>query len=147
MAKEYIHLPEAKKRLVIGWPGNLQENKMAGDIERRTSQRHRAVQGTYVVTPAKIGHLIDISPEGLSFSSVDRGEWLGEPFEIEILAGDKEFYLGKIMACSVNADQNRNYQPDQPFSKNRYHVKFTHLTKKQKFQLEYFILTNTVKPE
>ena len=110
MAKEYIHLPEAKKRLVIGWPGNLQENKMAGDIERRTSQRHRAVQGTYVVTPAKIGHLIDISPEGLSFSSVDRGEWLGEPFEIEILAGDKEFYLGKIMACSVNADQNRNYQ-------------------------------------
>ena len=128
-------------------PGNTQENKMAGERERRTSQRHRAVQGTYVVTATKIGQLVDISPEGLSFSSIDRGEWPGEPFEIEILAGDKEFYLGKIMARSVNADQGSNFQPDQLISKKRYHVEFTRLTKKQKFQLEYFILTHTVKPE
>ena len=120
---------------------------MVGERERRTSQRHRAAPGVYVVTATKIGRLVDISPAGLSFSSVDRGEWLGESFEIEILAGDKEFYLGKMMARSVHAEQNGNYRPDQPISESRYHVEFTRLTKKQKFQLEYFILTHTVKPE
>jgi len=120
---------------------------MSGEIERRTSQRHRAEQGSYVVTATKIGRLVDISPEGLSFTSVDRGEWPGEPFEIEILAGDMEFYLGKILARSVNADQRSKYRPDQPISETRYHVEFTGLTKKQKLQLEYFILTHMVKPE
>ncbi len=99
-------------------------------------------KNAYAATPTKLGPLLEISLSGLTFSSVDRGTWPGESFTLEIVAGEKEFYLGNINAHLVQDDtQDLTYRPDNQPAEHIYRVKFERLSKKQSFQLQYFLLS------
>ena len=98
-------------------------------------------KNSYVATATKLGPIVDISLSGLTFSSIDRGTWPEESFALEIVAGEKEFYLGKIMARLINDSQNVEYRPDNPVAEHLYSVQFSRLSKKQSFQLQYFLMS------
>jgi hypothetical protein len=99
------------------------------------------LKNSYVATPTKLGSIVDISLSGLSFSSVDRGTWPGESFTLEIVAGEKEFYLGKIKSQLINDGQKVDYHPDNQVAEHVYQVQFSQLSKKQSFQLQYFLMS------
>jgi len=124
-------------------------------IERRRSKRYKAVEGAYAaISPNsnKLGQIIDISMGGLCFKYIDtlnKSEEPGKRNEESIFLSSMGYYVGDLPFQTI-ADYEMTDTPSFSSMKVRKrHVKFTDLTFKQLFDLDYYLKNNVaeqVKP-
>ncbi len=109
-------------------------------IERRRDPRFRIKDNIFVAVIGRVGSLLDISTNGLSFA-VDADEHFatGKTLYLDIFGENNSFSM-KDVPFQVASEVMVN--PCSPFSiviRRRYGVKFGDLSNTQKSQLEYFI--------
>ena len=115
-------------------------------IERRRNKRYRAVDGAYAaISPNsnKLGQIIDISMGGLAFKYiVTNGNEVAKVPEDAIFLCSMGYYVGDLPFKTV-ADYEMDEAPSFSAMKVRVrHVKFTDLTFKQLFDLDYYLRNN-----
>lgn len=124
-------------------------------IERRRNKRYKAVEGAYAaISPnsKRLGQIIDISMGGLCFKYIDTANKPEEPEkrnEESIFLSSMGYYVGDLPFQTI-ADYEITDTPSFSAMKVRKrHVKFTDLTLKQLFDLDYYLRNNAaeqVKP-
>lgn len=129
------------KRVSVYGRGAL--SKIIELAERRKPKRFRIESGAFVVYRSKrLGRIVDISMDGLSFSHVERDGNPRELRELDIFLIDRDFYLEKL---PLDADSVvKSYRPS--FSSiylGQYTVKFGELTKRQRSKVEYLVRNYT----
>jgi hypothetical protein len=116
-------------------------------VERRKFRRFRVKHPAFVVfntQPTKLGEILDISMNGLSFRyMVDSEELVNQSRELDILFGDDDFYLDKLLFRTVADRMTGNGLPFSTMIMRRRSVQFCELAESQQSQLEYFIKHNT----
>lgn len=117
-------------------------------IERRKNRRYKAVKGAYAaISPNsnKIGQIIDISMGGLCFKYINTENKSEEPVnrnEESIFLSSMGYYVGDLPFQTI-ADYEIMDRPSFSSMKVRKrHVKFTDLTFKQLFDLDYYLKNN-----
>ncbi len=117
-------------------------------IERRKNKRYKAVEGAYAaISPNsnKIGQIIDISMGGLCFKYINTENKSEEPVnrnEKSIFLSSVGYYVGDLPFQTI-ADYEITDRPSFSSMKVRKrHVKFTDLTFKQLFDLDYYLKKN-----
>ncbi|MBW1859753.1 MAG: hypothetical protein JRI70_06675 [Deltaproteobacteria bacterium] len=115
-------------------------------IELAKRRRHKTFQiesSAFVVYHSnKLGRIVDISMDGLSFSHVERDGTPRKLRDLDVFLIDRDFYL-KNVPVEANSVV-KTYQPS--FSSiylGRYTVQFGELTKKQRSRIEYLIRNHT----
>lgn len=124
-------------------------------IERRRNKRYKAVEGAYAaISPnsKRLGQIIDISMGGLCFKYIDtpnKSEGPEKKDEESIFLSSMGYYVGDLPFQTI-ADYEITDTPSFSSMKVRKrHVKFTDLTLKQLFDLDYYLKNNVseqVKP-
>jgi hypothetical protein len=116
-------------------------------VERRKFRRFRVKHPAFVVfntQPTKLGEILDVSMNGLSFRyMVDSEELVNQSRELDILYGDDDFYLDKLHFRTVADRMTNNGLPFSTMIMRRRGVQFCELVEAQQSQLEYFIKHNT----
>ena len=94
---------------------------------------------------SKLGQIIDISPQGLSFRYTVTGTQANEAFELDIFLAGDGFYLEKIPFKTVSDRKlpKKVYNGHLPM--RRCGVQFGQLMPIQMAQLKHFIQTHTIK--
>lgn len=117
-------------------------------IERRKHKRYKAVEGAYAaISPKsnKLGQIIDISMGGLCFKYIDTEDESEEPEkrnEESIFLSSMGYYVGDLPFQTI-ADYEITDTPSFSSMKVRKcHIKFTDLTFKQLFDLDYYLKNN-----
>lgn len=96
--------------------------------------------------PARMGEIVEISQEGLSFQHVENDADITKFSEMDILYTDDDFHLSRL---PIKAVKETAVEADVPFdvlSMTKLTVKFKGLTRKQKGQLNH-LLENYVSPK
>jgi hypothetical protein len=111
--------------------------------ERRKHKRFQIERGAFVVYHSnKLGRIVDISMDGLSFSHVERDRTTRKLHDLDIFLIDRDFYLENV---PLQVDSTvKSYQPS--FSSiylGQYTVQFGDLTKRQRSKIEYLIRNHT----
>nr|WP_320017364.1 PilZ domain-containing protein [uncultured Desulfobacter sp.] len=119
-------------------------------IERRKNKRYKAVEGAYAaISPNsnKIGQIIDISMGGLCFKYInteDKSKKSVHRNEESIFLSSLGYYVGDLPFQTI-ADYEITDTPSFSSMKVRKrHVKFTDLTFKQLFDLDYYLKENVL---
>ena len=115
--------------------------KKKDTVEQRNHKRHPVQNGALVVLKpeyVKLGHIIDISMDGLAFRYVDEKQPSGRPSELEIFFADNRFHLDKVPCKTVS-----DFVTDPLIGFRRCNVRFKELTDNQKSLLEDFIHNHT----
>jgi hypothetical protein len=119
--------------------------------ERRKFRRFRVKNPAFVVfntEPTKLGEIIDISMSGLSFRyMVDSEELVNQSRELDILFGDDDFYLDRLLFVTISDRMTSNGLPFSTMLMRRRGVQFSDLSAPQQSELEYFITHNTSREE
>ena len=117
-------------------------------IERRRNKRYKAVEGAYAaISPNshKLGQIIDISMGGLCFKYIDTAvssETTNQSREEAIFLSSMGYYVGDLPFKTI-ADYEVTDTPSFSSMKVRKrHVRFTDLTFKQLFDLDYYLRNN-----
>jgi len=119
----------------------MTSNKDKEMVEQRKHQRHQVQADAFVVfTPyhEKLGHIIDISMDGLAFRYTDVGQPSNESSKLDMFFADNRFHLNKVPFKTIS-----DYEIDPLMSFRRCGVQFGQLTDNQKIQLTHFIKTYT----
>lgn len=109
--------------------------------ERRKFKRFQVKDRVFVLLGpdfTEFGQIIDISRDGLSFRYINGAKSQSDPFEIDILFGDKGFYLERLSLVPVSDCAEKNGFSLRPLMRRRC-VQFGDLMPNQISQLEYFI--------
>jgi len=117
-------------------------------IERRKNKRYKAVEGAYAaISPNshKLGQIIDLSMGGLSFKYIDtsNGDEESEKTpETAVFLSSMGYYVGDL-PFQIIADYEVTNTPSFSSMKVRKrHVKFSDLSFKQLFDLDYYLRNN-----
>lgn len=118
-------------------------------VERRKNKRYKAVEGAYAaVSPNshKLGQIIDISMGGLSFKYIDTSnddskEDTRLPDET-IFLSSMGYYVGDLPFKTVADYEVTNAPSFSSMKVRKRHVKFTDLSFKQLFDLDYYLRNN-----
>lgn len=119
----------------------MTNNKDKEIVEQRKRQRYQVQDDAFVVfTPhhEKLGHIIDISMDGLAFRYTDVGRPSNKSSELDMFFADNRFHLNKVPFETIS-----NHETDSLMSLRRCGVQFGQLTDNQKIQLTHFIKTCT----
>jgi len=114
-------------------------------VERRKHKRSEVQDDTFVLLRSddtKLGTLINITMNGLTFHYIGREEALSELAQLGILLPDNHFYLFKV-PCKIISDLKLYKNHPSPISMRRCGVQFGELTQSQASQLQYFIQNYT----
>jgi hypothetical protein len=113
--------------------------KVIALAERRRGKRFQVQNGAFVVYHSnKLGRIVDINMEGLSFSHVERDRKPRKLRYIDIFLIDRDFYLEKIPLVADSVV--KSYKPSiRSIYFGEYTVQFGDLTNRQKSQIEYLI--------
>jgi hypothetical protein len=114
-------------------------------VERRKHKRSEVQDDTFVLLRSddtKLGTLINITMNGLTFHYIGREEALSELAQLGILLPDNHFYLFKV-PCKIISDLKLYKNHPSPISMRRCGVQFGELTQSQVSQLQYFIQNYT----
>lgn len=114
-------------------------------VERRKHKRSEVQDDTFVLLRSddtKLGTLINITMNGLTFHYIGREEALSELAQLGILLPDSHFYLFKV-PCKIISDLKLYKNHPSPISMRRCGVQFGELTQSQASQLQYFIQNYT----
>jgi hypothetical protein len=110
--------------------------------EQREEKRFRVEDGSFVVlknsADPKVGRIIDISTNGLTFSYIGRDGPLQESTELSIFSEDCSFGLYRL-PCEVVSDLGPNISYLTPVSIRECKVKFGKLNQNQMSELNGFI--------
>jgi hypothetical protein len=111
--------------------------------KRRKHRRFQIESSAFVVYHSnKLGRIVDISMDGLSFSHVERDRTPRKLRDLDIFLIDRDFYLENV---PLRVDSIvKSYQPS--FSSiylGQYTVQFGDLTKRQRSRIEYLIRNHT----
>jgi hypothetical protein len=111
--------------------------------KRRRQERFQVKSSAFVVYNSnKLGRVVDISMNGLSFSHVENDKSPGKLRELDIFLIDSDFYLENVPIETGSVI--KTYQPN--FSSiylGQCSVQFGKLTKNQRSQIEFFIRNHT----
>ena len=114
--------------------------------ERRKNRLFFAKNGAFAGlrnNPSKVGQIVDVSPEGLSFCYLADDTQPGESSECDIVLVSESFQLNKIPSRII-WDLTVNEKIDfSSITMMRIGVKFEKLTSEQRGQLSYFIKNYT----
>jgi len=117
-------------------------------VERRKNKRYKAVEGAYAaISPNshKLGQIIDISMGGLSFKYIDTsGETKRQDSlnEEAIFLSSMGYYVGDLPFKIVADYEVTNAPSFSSMKVRKRHLKFTDLTFKQLFDLDYYLRNN-----
>ena len=118
-------------------------------VERRRNKRYKAVEGAYAaVSPNshKLGQIIDISMGGLSFKYIDtsNGSQKNDPMigEDAIFLSSMGYYVGDLPFNTVSDYEVTNAPSFSSMKVRKRHLRFTDLTFKQLFDLDYYLRNN-----
>jgi hypothetical protein len=121
-------------------------------VERRKSKRYRATEGAYAaISPHshKLGQIIDISMSGLAFKYIDTNENdtdSQDSSEETIFLSSMGFYVGDLPFKTISDDEVTNTPSFSSMKVRKRHVKFTDLSFKQLFDLDYYLRNNVAEP-
>lgn len=117
-------------------------------IERRRNKRYKAVDGAYAaISPNsnKLGQIIDISMSGLCFKYIDTANKSDKPEkrnEESIFLSSMGYYVGDLPFQTISDYEMTNTPSFSSMKVRKRHVKFTDLTFKQLFDLDYYLKKN-----
>ena len=111
--------------------------------KRRKQKKSQMESGAFVVYHSnKLGRIVDISMDGLSFSHVEQDRTPRKLRDLDIFLIDRDFYLENV---PLEADSVvKSYQPSfSSIYHGQYSVQFGELTKRQRSKIEYLIRNHT----
>ena len=117
-------------------------------VERRRNKRYKAVEGAYAaISPNshKLGQIIDISMGGLSFKYIDTSNDERDPeliSEDAIFLSSMGYYVGDLPFNTISDYEVTNAPSFSSMKVRKRHLKFTDLTFKQLFDLDYYLRNN-----
>ncbi len=121
-------------------------------VERRKNKRYKAVEGAYAaISPNshKLGQIIDISMGGLAFKYIDTSKDDDNdvhPLEETIFLSSMGYYVGDIPFKTIADYEVTNAPSFSSMKVRKRHVKFTDLSFKQLFDLDYYLRNNVSEP-
>jgi hypothetical protein len=116
-----------------------------GRVERRKHKRFQAAGGAHVIVKpfgGKVGQLIDIGMDGLTFDYIAGEEPSNPQVELDIVMTDSAFCLRNV-PCETISDFETEKVPFTALTIRRCGVQFGELSPYQKAQLEKFIQNHT----
>lgn len=114
-------------------------NEKSRGQERRSSARFSVNDGVLAIHANKPGRILDISKGGVSFEYRDGEEWPEGELTLDILYGEKDFYLDVLPVKTVADRSARN--PGKGI--HRRSLQFGRLSAGQQKQLNYFLKINS----
>lgn len=116
--------------------------KKSGE-ERRSSVRYSVNDGVLAIHANKPGRILDISKGGVSFEYRDGEEWPEGDLTLDVLYGEKDFYLDLLPVETV-AEGACDTQKARKAEKvgHRRSLQFGTLSARQQKQLNYFLKIN-----
>ncbi len=117
-------------------------------VERRRNKRYKAVEGAYAaISPNshKLGQIIDLSMGGLSFKYIDTSNDERDSERISedaIFLSSMGYYVGDLPFKTVSDYEVTNAPSFSSMKVRKRHLKFTDLTFKQLFDLDYYLRNN-----
>jgi hypothetical protein len=116
-------------------------------VERRKNKRYRAKDGAYAaISPhsRRLGQIIDISMGGLSFKYIennDAHEQEKKP-ELSLFLSSLGYYVGDLPFQTIEDCEMTNYPSFSSMKLRKRRVKFTELSFKQLFDLDFYLRNN-----
>ncbi|MCP3876553.1 MAG: PilZ domain-containing protein [Desulfobacteraceae bacterium] len=117
-------------------------------VERRKNKRYKAIEGAYAaISPNshKLGQIIDISMGGLAFKYIDTSnneENNEAPQEETIFLSSMGYYVGDLPFEIISDYEVTNAPSFSSMKVRKRHVKFSDLSFKQLFDLDYYLRNN-----
>lgn len=114
-------------------------------VERRKNKRYRAKEGAYAaISPhsRRLGQIIDISMGGLSFKYIDNSDEQEEKPERSIFLSSLGYYVGELPFKTIEDCEITNYPSFSSMKLRKRRVKFTELSFKQLFDLDFYLRNN-----
>jgi hypothetical protein len=118
-------------------------------VDRRKEQRFKVKEGAYAVLKpytSKLGQIIDISKNGLSFQYVLNSEQALNASHVDILLPDSGFFLDNLQFKPVLESKISKDFSFSTLTVMRYSLEFENLTTDKRNSLEYFIQNHTMGP-
>lgn len=116
--------------------------KKKNSFEKRKHKRLRVHEDAFVVLKPhyeKLGHIIDISIDGLAFRYIDEKGTSGRSSVLDIFFVDNRFHLEKVPFETI-----LDLETDSRMSYRRCSVRFGEMTDNQRSQLNDFIKDYTI---
>jgi len=111
--------------------------------KRRSHRKFQVEDSAFVVYHSnKLGRVVEISRDGLSFSHVEQDHQPRKLRDLDVFLIDKNFYLESVPVKASSVV--KTYQPSfNSIYSGRYTLQFGELTKKQRSKIEYLIRNHT----
>lgn len=116
-------------------------------VERRKNKRYKAKEGAYAaISPhsRRLGQIIDISMGGLSFKYIDNNDEKSENPERSIFLSSLGYYVGELPFQTIEDYEITNYPSFSSMKLRKRRVKFTDLSFKQLFDLDFYLRNNVM---
>ena len=114
--------------------------------ELRDHKRFPVEESTFALLRtkgSKLGRVIDISEDGLSFRYLSIGEQLKGALQLDLISPHHDFSVNNLPVKIISSLEVASEMPFRSITLWRVGVKFGKLTQKQKTRLEYFIQHHT----
>ena len=121
-------------------------------VERRKNKRYKAAEGAYAaISPNshKLGQIIDISMGGLAFKYIDTSTENSEKNPVPedaIFLSSMGYYVGDLPFKTITDYEVTDAPSFSSMKVRKRHVKFTDLSFKQLFDLDYYLRNNVSEP-
>lgn len=122
-------------------------------VDRRKNKRYKANEGAYAaISPnsSKLGQIIDISMGGLAFKYIDTAtdETSSESTAAEetIFLSSMGYYVGDLPFETISDYEVINAPSFSSMRIRKRHIRFTDLSFKQLFDLDYYLKNNISEP-
>ena len=116
-------------------------------VERRKNKRYKAKEGAYAaISPhsRKLGQIVDISMGGLAFKYIDNNDEREDKPERSIFLSSLGYYVGELPFKTIEDYEVTNYPSFSSMKLRKRRVKFTELTFKQLFDLDFYLRNNVI---
>lgn len=110
-----------------------------GVVERRRHKRHKVQDVSAVVGARRVGHMLDMSMGGLSFSYIEYNDLPNEKLELGIVFGKNGRYLEKLPARIVSDNILSHGPQAHPVVIRRCSMQFLAFNEEQEAKLKEFI--------
>jgi len=117
--------------------GFMEEREVVS--ERRRHKRYKMLDVAAVVGDRRLGHILDMSEGGLSFSYIQMQADEDEKIDLGIIFGGNGLYLEKIPAEIICDSVLSHGPPYHPVVVRRRSMKFVDVTDEQRGKLTDFI--------
>ena len=112
--------------------------------ERRACERVSVNENILTIHANKPGRIVDVSESGISFEYLDGEVWPEGKLTLDVLYGEKDFYLDMLPVETVSESQARALRSQRVRKTGRRRsLQFGELSVAQKRQLSNFLKVNS----